>query len=175
MLVNTSPAYSHNLGYGQVLYTNSAYVQRVQTPDLSVVLERAGTEGDLRNRIVLKRRNSALTKVYEFELPVPLYPQLYTYNFKHYCDQEIVFITLRYPSPRYADGRVRFLETHSFLFQSLEYLDTVGASYDAIGPLEAGVDLGFEYTMPHPYIIHCSASEDGFELTFRDHAPQYDQ
>ncbi|MFV2092928.1 MAG: hypothetical protein ACC634_07580 [Hyphomicrobiales bacterium] len=95
-------------------------------------------------------------------------PRLVTFSNEHYCGQQVILVTMQNEGPRYADVLGYTLETHAFLSQTLEYLDTVFAPVTDIAPLESGVDIGFPYIQPQPYIVDCRAGEGGFELTFRE-------
>lgn len=161
---------AHELEPGQVLYSSDFSGERIETFDLFVAMDILAENDFRRYSITLRSRETGLEAIRQFEEFGGPDPNLAAYNRGYYCDQSVVFITVEYPIPRMADILQRLFETHAFLAETLEYLDTANARFEDIAPLESGVDLGFPYEMPQRYIVECTPATgtQSFEFSFTD-------
>lgn len=150
------------LADGQVLFTYGWKDQRVRTSDVEIVLSFEGDGAQPRYRIELSDLQGEVRSE-SFEQS-PGEPKISAFNTTCRCNEQIIFLTLRYPPPKYADVRAYFFETHAFHAETLGYLDTAPVAYEDIALLEVGVDPGWPQNAPQPYQVVCGTGPEGFKL-----------
>lgn len=158
--------FAHELEPDQVLFSRDFSGERIETSHFSVTMKILGGDDPPRYSILLRSRETGRNALHLFEQGGGPEPHLDAYNRAYYCDQSVVFITVQYPIPPMADIRQHRFETHAFLGQTLEYLDTAYASLENIAPHEVGVDLGWPYITPQRYLVVCAQDGDAPAIRF---------
>lgn len=161
---------AHELGIGDRYYFSDGGVQSVETDELLVSIEHAdGYPDDTPHyQVSISSKLTGIQNTVAFHIEGGRMPSLNGFAARDYCGQQVILVTMSSERARYADVFGNLLDTHAFLSRTLEYLDTVFAPVTDIAPLESGVDIGFPYFMPQPYIVDCTAGDGAFELNFRE-------
>lgn len=151
------------LGDGQKLFTYEWDDQRLRTHDLEAVLTFEGQDSEPVYRIVLSEPAAGIRTTQTFPQE-PGQLELAAFNRANYCGEDIIFLTVRYAPPRFADIRQFRFETHAFHAGTLLYLDSVPLAFEAIALQEIGADLGWRYIAPQPYQVRCQTGPESFAL-----------
>ena len=158
---------AHEPEPGQTFFIYTFSDLRIETDDLSVTMEILNNDVLPKYSITLRLRETGLEATHQFEQAGGPEPSMVAYNGAYYCDQRVFFVTLRYPIPPMADIRQYDFETHAFLAQTLEYLDTANVPFENIAPHEVGADFGWPYITPQRYLVVCSDDGEAPGIRFR--------
>ncbi len=148
-------------GNGQKLFTFRWEDQRARTSELEAVLSFGGQDNEPTYQIELSEPVTGTRTSYTF-------PQgsgqleLTALNRVSYCGEEVVFLTVRYAPPRFADIRQFRFETHAFHADTLLHLDSAPVAFEAIALQEIGFDIGWPYTAPQSYQVRCEPRSKNF-------------
>ncbi|WP_170607399.1 hypothetical protein [Ruegeria arenilitoris] len=150
---------------GQKLFTYGWEDQRVRTSDFEAVLSFEGQDDQPTYRIELSEPVTGILTAHTFQQE-PGQLELTAFNRVNYCGKDVIFLTVRYSPPRFADIRQFRFETHAFYVDTLLHLDSAPVAFEAIALQEIGFDIGWHYIAPQPYQVKCETSPKGFALKF---------
>ncbi len=159
---------AHEIGIGDIFYSLTTFGQKIETEHLIITTENPDEPiyEDLHYRLTVRSKKTGAESATDFHQDGGLYFRLIAFNRRYYCGEEVIFISLRYDTPRNADIRSYLIDTHAFHRESLGYLATAYGHYEDITPLEKGVDIGFPYEMPQRFVVECSGSTASHDFKF---------
>ena len=173
-LVCVNPVDAHEIDVGDVLFTSDLSGQYVETENLLITI--AGTKDTLYDdphyRVTLRSKETGAERSQDCPVNGSGYYSLAAFNSRYYCDEKIIFITLRQEWPRLADILQFGFESHAFHRDSLQYLATAYGPYEDITPFERGTDFEFPIEMPQNFVVECTPRTEaqGFQFSITDRA-----
>jgi len=176
-LVWVDPVHAHELGIGDVLFSDLNTIRKIETDDLIITKESLDDKiyGEPYYRITLKSEETDAESASDFFESAGRPLSFISLNWGYYCGEGVIFVTLRQRWPKWADILQYLFETHVFRRDSLQYLATAFGPYEDITPLERGVDLGFPYEMPQRFAVECAPRTEaqGFQFSITDRAGSF--
>jgi hypothetical protein len=171
-LASARLALAHEIGPGDVFFTTAGSFDIIETNEY--VITNSFVDDD-HYQIVLSRKGTYVRSSATFEMNGGRKPYFSAVNSRYYCDQDVLFVTLKTDNPPLADILGPMIETYAFREDTFGYLGTVPDVFEAITPLEKGRDIGFPYIMPQRWLVECEESIGGhkFGLWFTDREPDF--
>ena len=157
-LICVNPVDAHEIDVGDMLFTADLSGQYIETENLLISME--GTDDALYDdpyyRVTVRSKETGVQSFKDFPENGGGYYRLIAFNGGYYCDEPIIFITLRQGWPKLADILQYRFETHAFHRDSLQYLATAYGPYEDITPFERGTDFEFPKEMPQNFVVECA-------------------
>ncbi len=139
---------------GQKLFTYGWEDQRVRTSDFEAVLSFEGQDDQPTYRIEMSEPATGILTAHTFPQE-PGQLELTAFNRVKYCGEDVIFLTVRYSPPRFADIKQFRFETLAFHADTLLHQDSAPVAFEAIALQEIGFDIGWPYTAPQSYQVRC--------------------
>ena len=171
------PVHAHEIGIGDVLFSNLNPIRKIETDDLIVTKESLDDKiyGEPYYRVTLKSKETGAESAIDFFEGSGRPLSLVALNWGYYCGEGVVFITLRRRWPKWADILQYLFETHVFHEESLEFLATADGPYEDITPFERGTDFEYPVQMPQRFAVECTPRTEaqGFQFSITDRAGSF--
>ncbi len=176
-LVWVNPVGAHEIGIGDVLFSDLNPIRKIETYDLIITTESLDEKlyGEPYYRVTLQSKETGAEGARDFFENAGRPLNLVALNWGYYCDEGVIFITLRQGWPKLA-GILQFrFETHAFHEESLEFLATADGPYEDITPFERGTDFEYPVQMPQRFAVECTPRTEaqGFQFSITDRAGSF--
>jgi hypothetical protein len=173
-LICVNPVDAHEIDIGDILLTSDLSGQYIETENLLISLK--GADDTLYDnphyQVTVRSKETGAESSNDYPENGGGHYSLIAFNSDYYCDEKIIFITLRQGWPKLADILQYRFETHAFHRDSLQYLATAYGPYEDITPFERGTDFEFPKEMPQKFVVECTPRTEalGFQFSITDRA-----
>jgi hypothetical protein len=163
LLVLSSDAFAENLRHFQTLYDE----QSVETRDLLIQLRPVGDEVDF--SITLRNKATGFEREHVFQGQGANDPAPFQVEYLHYCDTNVLLLTIEFPWRHDLPHYVRVLDTYAFRKSDFEYVDDAFGLLTDITMQDERAWVPADIHMLPPIGVHCLSEPGGklFEFFLR--------